>query len=103
MMYIHPEGQKVDQYLFAPPSIFCQKYCLFWIQSISASKVELFFFLIFFLILFFLTLYTRNTFIYLYGPFLPDHRTPKVNSGKLSFENGGHIGQLLYLWTTQTL
>lgn len=102
MMYIHPEGQKVDQYLFAPPSIFCQKYCLFWIQSISAYKVELFFFK-FFLILFFLTLYTRNTFIYLYGPFLPDHRTSKVNSGKLSFENGGHIGQLLYLWTTQTL
>ena len=51
-MYIHPEGQKVDQYLFAPPSIFCQKYCLFWIQSISAYKVELFF-LNFFLILFF--------------------------------------------------
>ena len=43
MMYIHPEGQKVDQYLFAAPSIFCQKYCLFWIQS----KVELFFLIIF--------------------------------------------------------
>ena len=76
MMYIQPEGQKVDQYLFAAPSIFCQKYCLFWIQS----KVELFFFNYFF-ILFFLTLYTRNPFIYLYGPLLPDHRTPKVNSG----------------------
>ena len=44
MIYTHPEGQKVDQYLFAPPSIFCQKYCLFWIQSISAYKVEFFFF-----------------------------------------------------------
>lgn len=42
MIYIHPEGQKVDQYLFAPPSIFCLRYCLFFIQSISAYKVELF-------------------------------------------------------------
>ena len=62
MIYIHPEGQKVDQYLFKPPSKFCQKYCLFWIQSISAYKVEFVF-----LLLSFLTLYTRNTFIYFYG------------------------------------
>lgn len=69
MMYIHPEGQKVDQYLFAPPSIFCQKYCLFWIQSISAYKVELFFFLIFFNFIFFNSLHKKHVYLFVWAFF----------------------------------
>ena len=67
MMYIHPEGQKVDQYLFAAPSIFCQKYCLFWIQFISAYKVELFFYFLFFI--FFNSLHKKRVYLFVWVVF----------------------------------
>ena len=94
MIYTHPEGQKVDQYLFAPPSIFCQKYCRFWIQSISAYKVELFL-----LLLSFFKLSTQETRSFIcMGQFNQTTGHPRLILG-----NGGPIGQLLYSWSTQTL